>query len=388
MICSKIWGFRLIQVLFALFAVLVSSLTIVFITRFSRMGALKSKGSNRLVSGVYFSNWSVYEPNHYPLDLPVKALTHIFYAFMKINPENGEVSLSDTWADEQKPMPDGEKGALNLLKQLKKREPHLELVMSIGGWGTDDQFRQVLDSTTKRKKFVDSAIDLTSKYGFDGIDVDWEYPQSIAEGEQLQGLLKALRKGLGEKKILSAAVTGLPHIIEHYRIQEMNDVLDFWNLMCYDFSGSGWSSATGEQSNLYNSTVHNLSGEVIVNSFIERGADPQKIVLGMPLYARSFYKPSGDFVGATFERNSPYPSHTVDLLNIPLSDEKFDPACVSASVLVTSQMLWLSFDNKASAVSKAKFVQKRGLRGGFWWDLKGDRPGNESLIVAFALNLQ
>lgn len=385
---SRIWGNRLIQVLFALFAVGVCTLAILFITSLNRMGALKSKHLDRRVSGTYFSNWSVYEPNHYPLDLPAASLTHIFYAFMKINSENGEVSLSDTWADEEKPMPDGEKGALNLLKQLKKREPHLKSVMSIGGWGTEDQFRRVLESPNNTKRFVDSAIDLASKYGFDGIDVDWEYPQNAAEGLQLQHLLQVLRKGLGENKILSVAVTGLPHIIDYYQIQEMNDVLDFWNLMCYDFSGSGWSSTTGEQSNLYKSTVHNLSGEAIVNSFIERGADALKIVLGMPLYARSFYKPSGDIVGATFAKSSPYPSDTVDFLKIPLSDEKFDAGCVSASVFDTSKMLWLSFDNVASAIHKAKFVEEKGLRGGFWWDLKGDRPGDESLIVAFALNLQ
>lgn len=335
------------------------------------------------VAAVYFAAWSVYEPKHFVLDLPAENLTHVFYAFMKIN-DSGEVLLPDPWGDTEMPMPDGSHGLLAALAKLKTRNPALKTLMSIGGWGTHLQFAAVMLDPAKTSVFVSTAVALMHEHGFDGLDIDWEYPENDTQGQQLVGLLRMLRDELGaanSDSLLTVAAPASPYNVQNYRVSEMDAYLSFWNIMCYDFVGPEWSARAGYHSNLRGDNGNdNLCADSAIRQYLSLGVDLRKLVLGMPLYGKCFYKPETRQPGSRFSNNSPYPP-VLDYHAIDRSKECYDAQRVACYIYDDQKQLLVSYDSPQCAIEKAKYIKQRNLRGGFWWDSKGDPQA--SLLFAF-----
>lgn len=344
------------------------------------------KGPDNYISGVYFSDWSVYQAKHYPSDLDLSRLTHVFYAFLKIDGNSGEVSLSDEWGDVQMPM-GRDKGALNQLGRLKNSNRNLKVVASIGGYGFAAQFQQATSGRRKLAKFVDSAAELVKKYHFDGIDIDWEYPASDNEGKQMVELLRQLRDKLNlihENLLLTIAAPAGEHNMTYLDIPSMDKYLSFWNVMCYDFAGSGWSDKTAYHSNLYGDTGDSdLSTDAVIEKY-EAHVNSSKLVLGMPLYGRSFFQPQRRSVGSSFNKQGLELPGIVQYNQLPLSGETYDDKRVAASVYDSSKQLFITYDNPRVTKAKARYVREKGLGGGFWWDSQGEsNDRSRSLITAF-----
>ncbi len=128
----------------------------------------------------YYSSWSIYDLGYMVTDIPVDEVTHINYAFINISDE-GECILGDEWADTQFPYPgDNEDEALlGNFKQfglLKAAHPQLKVLLSIGGWSWSGKFSDVALNDATREKFASSCVGMMKQYGFDGLDIDWEYP--------------------------------------------------------------------------------------------------------------------------------------------------------------------------------------------------------------------
>lgn len=343
------------------------------------------------VSGIYYSNWSVYEPKHFPTDVELAQISHVFYAFLKVDAATGKVGLSDPWADDELEI-DGENGALGLWMALKKNHRHLKVVMSIGGWGTSHTFQETVKSEKKLENFVASACELVEKYKFDGVDIDWEYPATPAEGTQLCVMLEFLRASLNSIRgdmLLTVAAPGSSNQLEKYNLDRMDRVVSFWNVMCYDFAGAGWSSRTGYHLNLYGDNGDNeLNVDVVIGDYIKRGINAQKIVMGMPMYGRSFYTPTSPDIGVSFNHHLPYPTDTVDYREISSENEKYDDKRVAAYTYDAEKKLLITYDNPQCVAEKGRYVRAHGLRGGFWWDSKGeDKHPKRKLVEVFVQQL-
>src|SRR5262249_54207935 len=135
--------------------------------------------AKRLVA--YFTEWGVYGRKYHVTDIPADKLTHIIYAFARIN-EKGECALYDSYAAIDKFYP-GDKwdkgflrGNFHQLQKLKKKHPHLRTLIAVGGWTLSGPFSDVALTAKSRTTFARSCVAFLVKYGFDGIDIDWEYP--------------------------------------------------------------------------------------------------------------------------------------------------------------------------------------------------------------------
>lgn len=254
-----------------------------------------------------------------------------------------------------------------------------------------------------RQTFARSAVALMADLGFDGIDIDWEYPADAGQAQNYVELLAACRGELDayadrtrtprEAYYLTVACPAGPSNFEKLRIRDMDRYLDFWNLMAYDYAGS-WDAVAGHQANLRKSSKvpasTPFSTEAAVSHYIGSGVAPGKIVLGCPLYGRAFQdtKGPGDSFSGVGEGSWENGVWDWKVLPRPDSHVEHDWDSVASWCKDGGKGLlggakkgtMVSFDTLEVGWKKAQWVKQQGLGGVMWWESSGDRKGEESMI--------
>ncbi|KAG7665524.1 CHT4 [[Candida] subhashii] len=343
-------------------------------------------------TGIYFSNWSVYSRNHFLTSIPLQNYTHLFYAFFLPSATTGHIQSNDAWADFQLPLPDptnpnGAKvtGNLQQLYKLKKLHRGLKTILSIGGWGTAHLFEAVVANTERLNNFINSIVDHIAEYGFDGVDLDWEYPSTPHQGKQFVQLVHALRKALPPQYSISIAAPAGGDKIKNFDLRTMDQVIDFWNVMCYDFAGEGWSRHTGFHSNLFgNNGDNDLCSSGVIQKYLDAGICSDKLILGMPMYGRVFHGAKAGGIGAGFDKS--HHGHCVeedivDYKKLPIGQESVDLRKVGAVSYDVKMRQVITYDNVQCVRIKANYILSNRLGGGMWWDSAGDDECEERSLV-------
>ncbi|KAF8706593.1 glycosyl hydrolase 18 family, partial [Rhizoctonia solani] len=355
------------------------------------------------VNIAYFTNWGIYGRKFTPLDINIDSLTHIYYAFADTDPETGRASLTDLWADQQITYPGDDNtapgnnlyGNLKQLYLLKQKKRSLKTILSFGGWTYSQAGHfNFATNATSRATFVKTAIQLLEDNGFDGLDIDWEYPAAGEQAEGFVALLKETRAGLDAHAKskgdtvpyqLNAAVPAGAQNYQNLKVKDMDKYLNYWTLMGYDYSGS-WSSVSDYQANVYGGAISGVSTSASTEWYLKNGASRNKFAIGMPIYGRGFentdgiFKPFNGTGPGTWEagvydyKALPFPNATVynDMKNI--SSYSYDP--------IKKELI--SYDTPVVAAAKAKWVSKQGLAGAMFWELSADKNGTDSLVWTVA----
>ncbi|KAK2610798.1 hypothetical protein N8I77_004199 [Diaporthe amygdali] len=362
-------------------------------------------------NSLYFTNWGIYGANYQPQSLPASKLTRVYYAFASFG-SDGKVASSDPYADLQKHYPtdswnDVGNNAYGCVKQLyllKKQNRQLKVILSIGGWNDSPKFPAVASSDTARQTFAQSAVKLVTDWGFDGIDIDWEYPENAAQASDFVKLLGELRKQLDAWTaanareyhfLLTVASSAGP---EHYNVLDLkaaDQFLDSWNLMAYDYAGS-WDTTSGHQANLFpNPSIPGAtkySTDKAIKDYLAKGVSASKILLGLPTYGRAFDMTAG--LGQPFHGVGPG-SATLQSPGLwlykdlprPGATELYDKTANASYSYDPSSQELISYDNVASARQKGMYLKQKGLAGSFFWEASGDKQGTESLVGALSQEL-
>ncbi|ODA77617.1 hypothetical protein RJ55_07246 [Drechmeria coniospora] len=353
-------------------------------------------------SVAYFVNWAIYGRKHFPQDLPVENLTHILYAFANVRPDTGEVHLTDGWADtdihwDGDSWNDAGTNMYGCLKQLnlhKRRNRNLKVLLSIGGWTYSANFKTPAATPQGRETFAKSSLELLKNMGFDGLDIDWEYPQNADEARDFVELLATVRReldaysqtlGSGHRFELTVACPAGAQNYGKLDLAAMDRHLDFWNLMAYDYAGS-WDQLSGHQANLYpspdNPACTPFSTAAAVDFYTSHGVAPDRIVVGMPLYGRAFQntdglgKPYQDVGEGTWERGV----HDFKKLPLEGAQETYDERAGATYCYDARQRTLVTYDTPQMTRVKAEFIRQRGLGGAMWWESSADKAGPDSLI--------
>ncbi|KAF3922516.1 Chitotriosidase-1 [Dactylellina cionopaga] len=337
--------------------------------------AFQSSLTNALKNNTEFE--AIYARKFRVQDLVPELFTHILYAFATIDGETGEVKLTDPWADTQIHY-EGDSwndngrnmyGCLNQLWKLKQRHRKLKILLSIGGWTYSQAgyFARGYNSIKKRENFAISAISLVKTLGLDGLDLDWEYPRSPEEAADYVDVLARCRRhldSLGVGYELSSAAPCGPSNLD---IKGMDQYLDFWNLMAYDFAGFGRTA--GHQANIHPSRDSPASTPFSFDATLEiySSIPSHKLVMGMPLYGRSFitegpghpFEPenNGSFENGVWDYKVLPPTGAVNYQDDEIvASWSYDP--------ISRQMV--SYDNTGIAKRKAEFILEKKLGGAMW----------------------
>lgn len=360
---------------------------------------------------VYFTNWSAYNGRNYNASmLPFSSITHIHYAFMNLD-QNGKVFSGDTWSDYGGEIVSGGAvgGYFQQFNTIKKNNRNVKLILSIGGWTWSKHFSEAISNPALLKSTATNMVNMIKDLGCDGIDLDWEYPGteaglagnswSVNDGKNLLSLLQAIRSGFNalndnNSYSISLACTADPVKADLLPWRDMIPLLDYINVMCYDFEGADWSGKILSQSNLYpNPATCNFSGDRAMAYYKKVGFPSQKLVMGIPLYSRSWAadKPitglGADFSGTPSGGTDGSGNGMIDYNQLPPPGftETYDPIGVCAYALKGN--IFHSYDNLQSLSVKVDYIKKNNYGGSMFWEASNDYKDAKRSLVQNAARL-
>ncbi|XP_057504742.1 class V chitinase CHIT5a-like [Actinidia eriantha] len=305
--------------------------------------------------------------------------THIYYAFLL--PEPATYRLNITSFDLEK--------LLEFTGTIRSLTPPVKTILSIGGAGNDPNvFSKMASNKSTRDIFINSTIEVARKYRFDGVDLDWEFPANDTDMSNLALLLKQWREALEKEAnisrkarlLLTSAVYYASKITlfvvpPTYPGDAIGRYLDWVSPMCFNYHGT-WDQVTGEHSAL-NDPNSNISTSFGIQSWIQVGVPPEKIVMGLPLYGRTWklQDPNMNEIGSPAVGPGPGDgiliySQILEFNNQNNATIKFDKLSCSFYSFVGPS--WVGYDDVRSVKLKVRFALARSLGGYFFWALGQD----------------
>ncbi|MEV5577353.1 glycoside hydrolase family 18 chitinase [Streptomyces parvus] len=378
-------------------------------------GGGEQPGGDKINLG-YFTNWGVYGRNYHVKNLVTSGtaakITHINYAFGNV--QNGKCTIGDAYADYDKAYTadqsvDGVadtwdqplRGNFNQLRKLKAKYPHIKVLWSFGGWTWSGGFGQAVQNPAA---FAQSCYDLVEDPRwadvFDGIDLDWEYPNACGLTCDTSGpaaiktMADAMRAKFGPNNLVTAAITADGSSggkIDAADYGGAAQSFDWYNVMTYDFFGA-WAAKgpTAPHSPLTSYAGIPQQGFTSADAIAKlkaKGVPAKKLLLGIGFYGRGWTgvtqaAPGGTATGAapgTYEAG--IEDYKVLKSSCPAT------GTIAGTAYAHCGTNWWSYDTPATIGSKMTWAKNQGLGGAFSWEFSGDTTNGE-LVTAIANGLK
>ncbi|MFB7957989.1 glycoside hydrolase family 18 protein [Streptomyces sp. NPDC056045] len=354
----------------------------------------------------YFANWGVYQRNYHVKNIETSGsadkLTHINYAFGNV--QGGKCTIGDSYADYEKAYTadqsvDGVadtwdqelRGNFNQLRKLKKKHPDLKVIWSFGGWTWSGGFGEAAKNPAA---FAESCYNLVEDPRwadvFDGIDIDWEYPNACgltcdtSGPDALKGLTSALRAKFGGNNLVTAAITA--DASEGGKIDAADyagaaQSLDWYNVMTYDFFGAwdakGPTAPHSPLTSYEGIPKEGFDSEAAITKLKAKGVPASKLLLGLGFYGRGWTGVTQDAPGgtATGPAAATYEAGIEDYKVLKNSCPA--TGTVAGTAYAHCGTNWWSYDTPATIASKTAWAKNQGLGGSFFWELSGDTADGE-----------
>jgi chitinase len=363
----------------------------------------------------YFTEWGIYGRNYNVKNLVTSGsaakITHIDYAFGNVT--GGKCAIGDSYADYDKAFTADQsvsgvadtwdqplRGNFNQLRELKAKYPNLKVLWSFGGWTWSGGFA---DAAKDPAGFAQSCYDLVHDPRwadvFDGIDIDWEYPNACGLSCDTSGaaafrnVMAALRARFGSSALVTAAVTAdgsLGGKIEAADYAGAASHVNWYNVMTYDFFGA-WDAQgpTAPHSPLTSYSGIPKAGFTTADAIAKYkaiGVPAKKLLIGIGFYGRGWTGVTRDAPGgtATGPAAGTYEQGIEDYKVLRTSCPATGTIAGTAYAHCGSN--WWSYDTPATIGTKTAWAKSQGLGGAFFWEFSGD-TGDGELVSALSNGL-
>ncbi|MFJ9729722.1 glycosyl hydrolase family 18 protein [Streptomyces sp. NPDC101171] len=363
----------------------------------------------------YFTEWGIYGRNYNVKNLVTSGsaskITHINYAFGNVT--GGKCAIGDSYADYDKAFTADQsvsgtadtwdqplRGNFNQLRQLKAKYPNIKVLWSFGGWTWSGGFGEAAKNPAA---FAQSCYDLVEDPRwadvFDGIDIDWEYPNACGLSCDTSGaaafknVMAALRAKFGTGNLVTAATTADGSNggkIEAADYAGAANSVDWYNVMTYDFFGA-WDAQgpTAPHSPLTSYSGIPKAGFTTADAmakFKAIGVPAKKLLIGIGFYGRGWTGVTQDAPGgtATGPAAGTYEQGIEDYKVLKTSCPATGTVAGTAYAHCGSN--WWSYDTPATIATKMAWAKNQGLGGAFFWEFSGDTSNGE-LVSAINSNL-
>lgn len=278
-------------------------------------------------------------------------------------------------------------GIANLVA-LKKRNPDLKILLSLGGWGGCETCSDVFSEASARKEFAQSVLELLVQFQADGIDLDWEYPgikgypghaYKAEDKQNFTYLVKELRQTLGERYEISFAAAGFDSFFTaSVEWDKVMPLLNNVNIMTYDLV-SGFSKVTGHHTPLYSTTEQLRSTHRAVTFLDSLGVPREKMVIGAAFYARVWeHVPNvnnGLYQSGTFKHSVRY-NRLEEYFETNGFEQFWDDEAQAPYAYQPDSLWFATFDNARSVALKTQYAREQKLGGIMFWQLASDKAAN------------
>jgi chitinase len=364
----------------------------------------------------YFTSWSVYGRNFHVPDIQADKINYINYAFANINSQDGTIKLGDPYADIDK-WYDGDswdpgslRGNFHRLQILKEQNPHIKTIISIGGWTWSTYFSDIALTAESRSTFAASCVQFIQEYGFDGIDIDWEYPvegglpSNIHRPEDKENftlLLGELRQQLDNagNYLLTIAAPADPSKMANIELDLIHPYLDWINLMTYDFHGP-WGDPEADPFTHFNTPFNiiandgwqepyhsNYNFSATIQNYLNAGVPPEKLNAGLAFYGRGYanvpnqnnglFQTYSGPAGLGSWENGVFDYWDLDQNYVGINGYEYfwnEEAQVPWLYNPSSQIM-ISYDNPASIEVKCNYINSCNIGGAMFWEFSCDKYG-------------
>ncbi|MBT3279180.1 MAG: glycoside hydrolase family 18 protein [Phycisphaerales bacterium] len=318
----------------------------------------------RSIRGAYWFNAEV-------ASIPARYYTHVYHAFLRSD-NNGNLLLNAA----STPTASFAQTAAKFVAHVHKGGAYA--MLSLGG-GMDKSFHVFTPNAVKRRRYVNAVLAVVQKYGYDGVDLDWEHPRNATEKRHWAALMTDMRTGLdmlarrSDKKYwLTAAVGTSKWNAGYFDIPTIRTKLDFINLMAYDYIGPWGGDPAGDQAALATASYGGHSTYKALKHWHDLGIKADQIVIGLPFYTRACfgYKP-----GQIIQKNASSGKRTMafgyDSFVAYAAQKRWtyrlDPASKVRWYRSPGGSHFAAVDGPEAIAHKTHFAESNGYRGVFCW---------------------